>query len=78
MPSFKPTPDGNRLRQALDMIGTGMDIMRQNLTRKFPGESAAAIERRLRTWQRQRPGDAEGRPVDIDEWLRRRSKPRSK
>lgn len=55
-----------RLRQALDLFQTGVDLMRQNLRRRFPDEPDAEIERRVREWVSERPGaefgDAEGRP----------------
>ncbi|MFZ5469763.1 MAG: hypothetical protein ACOZIN_10030 [Myxococcota bacterium] len=57
-----------RLRIALELFEAGVDMMRQNLRRRFPTESDAQIEGRLSAWLRERPGaeygDAEGRRVD--------------
>lgn len=56
-----------KLRTALDLFGAGEDLMRQNLRRTHPGETAEEIERRLGRWLRERPGaeagDAAGRLV---------------
>ena len=38
----------------------GLALMRQNLRRRHPGESAEEIEVRLRTWLLDRPADAPG------------------
>lgn len=55
-----------RLRQALDLFEAGVHMMRLSLRRRFPDETEAEIERRLRNWISERPGaefgDAEGRP----------------
>lgn len=56
-----------KLRLALDLYESGEVIMRQNLRRKHPDESAEQIESRLEAWVCSRPhaphGDGEGRPV---------------
>lgn len=56
-----------RLRVAFDLYDTGLAMMRQNLRRRFPGESETAISRRLLEWRLRRAdapdGDAEGRLV---------------
>lgn len=56
-----------RLRQAFELFELGVEMMRQNLRRKFPAAGEAEIENRLVAWLRQRPGaehgDCEGRPV---------------
>jgi hypothetical protein len=44
------------LRLAFDLHDAGVAVMRQNLRRRFPAEDAAAIEARLTTWLRDRPG----------------------
>ena len=72
------SPQAQRLAQAFDMYETGLDIMRQNLRRRFPRASDAAIEKRLNEWLLDRPGDSAGKPVDTIAWLRRRSKLRSR
>ena len=62
-----------RLRAAIEMFETGVEMMRQTLRRTNPGASEAEIEARLRAWLAERPGapfgDALGRPVA---WPRRR------
>lgn len=44
----------------------GIEVMRQNLLRRFPDESDARIEQRLAAWLVARPhapaGDADGKP----------------
>ena len=60
------TPPAERLRVALDLFDQGVDLMRQNLRRRWPDADEAEIERRLLAWLHERPGakhgDAEGRP----------------
>lgn len=62
-----PAACAARLRQALEMADMGIDMMRQNLRRRFPQDSEEGIARRLSAWLRQRPGaehgDAWGRPI---------------
>jgi signal transduction histidine kinase len=62
-----------RLRAAIEMFETGVEMMRQTLRRTNPAASEGEIEARLRTWLAERPGapfgDALGRPVA---WPRRR------
>ena len=54
-------------RATLDLFGTGVDLMRQNLRRRHPAETDDEIEARLLTWLRHRPGaesgDGRGRSV---------------
>jgi hypothetical protein len=61
-----------RLRMALDLFETGVEMMRQNLRRDHPGLADHEIEARLGSWLRERPGaefgDAVGRPAT---WPRR-------
>jgi hypothetical protein len=66
-----------RARITFELADLGVELMRQNLRRRFPGEGEEAIERRLIEWLRTRPGaehgDAWGRPSrpDPDAILRR-------
>ena len=59
-----------RLQAALDLFETGVDLMRQNLRRRHPGESDEEIDRRLRDWLADRPGatygDSAGRVVNLE------------
>lgn len=61
-----------RLRTALEMFETGVEMMRQNLRRRHPTLTDAEIEARVRAWLHERPGaefgDAVGRRVA---WPRR-------
>jgi hypothetical protein len=56
-----------RLRAALEMFETGVQMMRQNLRRDHPTLGDAEIEARVTAWLRERPGaefgDAVGRRV---------------
>ena len=45
-----------RMRVAFDLYEAAEAIMRQNLRRRFPGESEEQIEQRVRTWLGSRPG----------------------
>jgi hypothetical protein len=61
-----------RLRMALDLFETGVEIMRQKLRRDHPDLTDHEVEARLGAWLRERPGaefgDAVGRPAT---WPRR-------
>ncbi|HEX9820937.1 MAG TPA: hypothetical protein VGD07_15145 [Methylomirabilota bacterium] len=61
-----------RLRAALELFETGVEMMRQNLRRKHPTLTDLEIEARLTAWLSERPGaefgDAVGRRVG---WPRR-------
>ena len=61
-----------RLRIALEMFETGVEMMRQNLRRAHPTFTDPEIEARLAAWLSERPGaefgDAVGRRVA---WPRR-------
>ncbi len=63
------TPEARaaRLRLSLQMADAGIQIMRQNLKRRHPGEPEPAIEERLAAWLQDRPGaeagDAWGQPA---------------
>jgi hypothetical protein len=60
-------------RVTLDLFGTGLALMRQNLRRSDPEATEHEIERRLRQWLGHRPGaehgDCAGRPVDVSSRL---------
>jgi hypothetical protein len=55
-----PATPAARLRTALALFADGVNIMRENLRRSFPGESQEQIGRRLRAWLRERPLPGEG------------------
>jgi len=61
-----------RLRMALQMFDTGVEMMRQKLRREHRELSAREIEARVQAWLQERPGaefgDAVGRRVG---WPRR-------
>lgn len=56
-----------RFRTALDLFEAGVEMMRQNLRRRFPEADEKEISARLAQWLRERPGaeygDCVGRPV---------------
>ena len=56
-----------RLRAAIEMFETGVEMMRQTLRRTNPGLTELEIEARVRAWLAERPGapfgDAVGRPA---------------
>lgn len=47
-------------RTTLDLFGTGLDLMAQNLRRSHPSAGDDEIERLLRQWLLDRPGTAAG------------------
>lgn len=57
------------LRTTLDLFGTGLDLMRQNLKRNHPEANEDEIDRKLSQWLQERPGaesgDCVGRLVDM-------------
>jgi signal transduction histidine kinase len=61
-----------RLRIAIEMFETGVEMMRQTLRRTHPSLTELEIEARVRIWLAERPGapfgDAVGRPAT---WPRR-------
>lgn len=61
-----------RLRMALDLFETGLEMMRQKVRRDHPDLADHEVEARLGAWLRERPGaefgDAVGRPAT---WPRR-------
>ena len=56
-----------RLRAAIEMSETGVEMMRQTLRRTYPDLTELEIEARVRAWLMDRPGapfgDAVGRPA---------------
>jgi hypothetical protein len=56
-------------RATLDLVETGIALMRQNLRRADPMASEVEIEERLTRWLRERPGaeagDSAGRAVPV-------------
>ena len=52
--------EAEKLRQAIEMVDAGVEMMRLNLRRQFPDESEDSIEERLRAWLRDRPGAPHG------------------
>jgi hypothetical protein len=69
MPSTPSSP-ADAFRTTLDLFQTGLDMMRQNLRRRYPTADDEEIERRLQEWLLERPGaesgDCSGRPVDLN------------
>jgi len=67
-----PEAAAARLRAAMEMSETGVEMMRQTIRRNNPGLSEREIEARVRIWLLDRPGapygDAVGRPAT---WPRR-------
>ena len=53
-----------RLRTALDLADSGIELRRAQLRRKFPDESDEEISERLGNWLHDRPCDAPGREID--------------
>ena len=64
------TPVSKAFRATLDLFQTGVDLMRQNLRRRYPNANDQDIERLLHEWLLERPGaeagDAPGRAVDLN------------
>jgi hypothetical protein len=65
------SPDvGDAFRTALDLFAAGIDLMRQNLRRRYPDAGDEELGELLRVWLRDRPGaqfgDGYGRPVDVN------------
>lgn len=53
-----------RMKTAMDLYAAAESMMRQNLRRRFPGESEEQIERRLLAWLR-KEGESGGWPPHI-------------
>lgn len=45
-----------RMGVALELFDAAVEIKRQNLKRRYPTETEAQIDARLRAWVRHRPG----------------------
>ena len=58
-------------RTTLDLFEAGVDLMRQNLRRRFPQADEAEIDRRLDQWLHERPGaesgDCPGRAMHLND-----------
>jgi hypothetical protein len=63
--SERPMRPEEKLRLALDMFDTGVDLMRQRLRREHPELDLAAIERLVEEWLSTRPGAEHGDGVGI-------------
>lgn len=50
----------DRVQTTFDLFETAEAMMRQNLCRRFPGESPEQIERRVLAWLCDRPGAEHG------------------
>lgn len=50
MNSQDPQQCGKRLRTAIRLHNTGVQIMRQNLVRRYPHETPQQINQRLASW----------------------------
>ncbi len=65
----KQSETAKRLRLALAMFEAGVEMMRQNLIRRFPNDAPESIEKRLNAWLQTRDcapyGDADGRIAPI-------------
>ena len=65
-----PSPVVESFRATLDLFQTGVDVMRQNLRRRYPKASDEEIDRLLHGWLLERPGaesgDSPGRAVDVN------------
>ncbi|MCE7873486.1 hypothetical protein DYH09_24370 [bacterium CPR1] len=57
--------DAEKLRQAIEMVDAGIEMMRLNLRRQFPDDPQASIEERLLAWLRERPGAPQGDGVGV-------------
>jgi len=58
------TPAG-RLRAAIELAETGVEMKRQNLRRAYPTETAEEIDARLKAWLGDRPLDAPRRVIRL-------------
>ena len=57
------SPEARRFAQAVQMADEGIELMRQNLRRRHPDETAPQIDERLEAWLSDRPLDAPGRVI---------------
>ncbi|MBA2662870.1 MAG: hypothetical protein H0U74_11275 [Bradymonadaceae bacterium] len=53
-----------RLRTALDLSESGIQMRLCQLKRRHPGESEAELQERLLAWLLARPADSPGRRID--------------
>ncbi len=58
-----------RLRIALDLADSGIQLYRQKLRRRYPEESEAQIDARMKQWFHDRPPDSPGRVIDPSSFL---------
>lgn len=58
--SADPSLVADRLRTALDLMATGVEMTRQRLRREFPSETTQEIADRVDQWLRRRPGAEHG------------------
>jgi hypothetical protein len=59
----------DRLALALAMQAEGLELMRENLRRRYPDATKREIDELFDAWLMDRPLDAPGRPIP---WPRRR------
>ncbi|MGH9165946.1 MAG: hypothetical protein ACRDZW_10600 [Acidimicrobiales bacterium] len=59
---MEKSDEAARFQAALAMADLGVELMRQTLHRRHPGDSEEEIEARLRRWRTGRPMDAVGGP----------------
>ena len=59
-----PEARAQRLRIALDLAASGIQMKLNQLRRRHPDESDAQIQERLNKWLRNRPMDSPGRHID--------------
>lgn len=57
--------DSEKLRQAIEMVDAGIEMMHLNLRRQFPEDSEEGIAARLLTWLHERPGAPHGDGVGV-------------
>ncbi len=57
--------DAEKLRQAIEMVDAGIEMMRLNLRRQFPEDSEEDIGERLLAWLHERPGAPYGDGVGV-------------
>ena len=61
--SERPLRPEEKLRLALELFGSGVELKRQSLRREHPQLAPAEIERMLREWLSTRPGAEHGDTV---------------
>ena len=55
--AFRPTPEAERLRSALDMHDLGVKLYRQRMRREHPGAGRTEIDNLVRAWLTAPPPD---------------------